>query len=126
MTAIAAIVMSFILFVAGNAMAQSIRERTNELAVLKTLGFGEGRILALVLMESVTIARHRRRPRARWSRWVLIAQGDPTNGMLPAFYFPIRNLIAGVGLVLLLGIGTGLLPALQARRLKIVDALRKT
>ena len=125
MTAIAAIVMSFILFVAGNAMAQSIRERTNELAVLKTLGFGEGRILALVLMESLAVAVIGG-GLGLLVAWVLIAQGDPTNGMLPAFYFPIRNLIAGVGLVLLLGIGTGLLPALQARRLKIVDALRRT
>ena len=125
MTAIAAIVMSFILFVAGNAMAQSIRERTNELAVLKTLGFGEGRILALVLMESLAVAIIGG-GLGLLVAWVLIAQGDPTNGMLPAFYFPIRNLIAGVGLVLLLGIGTGLLPALQARRLKIVDALRRT
>ena len=48
--------MFFILFVAGNTMAQSIRERTNELAVLKTLGFGDGRILALVLLESCMIA----------------------------------------------------------------------
>jgi putative ABC transport system permease protein len=125
MTAIAAIVMSFILFVAGNAMAQSIRERTNELAVLKTLGFSEGRILALVLMESITIAVIGG-GLGLLVAWVLIARGDPTNGMLPAFYFPIRNLIAGVGLVLLLGFGTGLLPALQARRLKIVDALRRT
>jgi putative ABC transport system permease protein len=125
MTAIAAIVMSFILFVAGNAMAQSIRERTSELAVLKTLGFGEGRILALVLMESITIAVIGG-GLGLLIAWILIAQGDPTNGMLPAFYFPIRNVIAGVGLVLLLGIGTGLLPALQARRLKIVDALRRT
>jgi putative ABC transport system permease protein len=125
MTAIAAIVMSFILFVAGNAMAQSIRERTNELAVLKTLGFGEGRILSLVLMESVAVAVIGG-GLGLLVAWVLIAQGDPTNGMLPAFYFPIRNLIAGVGLVLLLGLGTGLLPALQARRLKIVDALRRT
>jgi putative ABC transport system permease protein len=125
MTAIAAIVMSFILFVAGNAMAQSIRERTNELAVLKTLGFGEGRILALVLMESITIAVIGG-GLGLLIAWIIIAQGDPTNGMLPAFYFPIRNLVAGVGLVFLLGIGTGLLPALQARRLKIVDALRRT
>jgi len=125
MTGIAAIVMSFILFVAGNAMAQSIRERTNELAVLKTLGFGEGRILALVLMESLTIAIIGG-GLGLLAAWVIIAQGDPTNGMLPAFYFPIRNLIAGVGLVLLLGLGTGLLPALQARQLKIVDALRRT
>ena len=42
MIAITAVVMVFILFVAGNAMAQSIRERTNELGVLKTLGFSDG------------------------------------------------------------------------------------
>jgi putative ABC transport system permease protein len=124
MMAIAAIVMFFILFVAGNAMAQSIRERTNELAVLKTLGFGEGRILSLVLLESVVIAVIGG-GLGLLVAWVLIARGDPTNGMLPSFFFPARDLIAGIGLVLALGFGTGMLPALQARRLKIVDALRK-
>lgn len=124
MVAVAAIVMFFILFVAGNAMAQSIRERTNELAVLKTLGFGEGRILALVLVESLVIAMIGG-GLGLLAAWVLIAQGDPTNGMLPAFYFPVRDLIIGIGLVFVLGVGTGMLPALQARRLKIVDALRR-
>ena len=55
-----------------------------------------------------------------------MTEGDPTNGMLPIFHFPTRDLIFGVALVLLLGIGTGLLPAFQAGRLKIVDALRRT
>ena len=45
-----------ILLVTGNTMAQAVRERTNELAVLKTLGFGDGRILRLVLLESALIA----------------------------------------------------------------------
>ena len=63
-----------ILLVAGNTMAQAIRERTSELAVLKTLGFGEGRILRMVLLESALIARRRRRAGAgdlvrRSSRW---------------------------------------------------------
>lgn len=124
MMLITAVVMFFILFVAGNAMAQSIRERTNELAVLKTLGFSEGLILVLVLLESVTIAVVGG-GLGLAAAWAIIAQGDPTNGMLPAFYFPMRDLAIGIGLVLLLGIGTGLLPAMQARRLKIVTALRK-
>jgi putative ABC transport system permease protein len=124
MMAITAVVMFFILFVAGNAMAQSIRERTNELAVLKTLGYSEGLILTLVLLESVTIAIVGGGLGLAAS-WMIIAQGDPTNGMLPAFYFPVRDLLIGCALVLLLGLGTGLLPALQARRLKIVTALRK-
>jgi putative ABC transport system permease protein len=125
MIAIAAIVMFFILFVAGNAMAQSIRERTNETGVLKTVGFGDGQILALVLLESCVIAIVGGGLGLVIS-WLIIAQGDPTNGLLPIFHFPPRDLVFGILLVLVLGIGTGLLPALQAGRLRIVDALRRT
>ncbi len=122
MVAVAAVVMGFILLVTGNTMAQSIRERTNELAILKTLGFSEGRILALVLLESCTLAIVGGSIGLAIS-WVLIAQGDPTGGRLPAFYFPVRDLVAGGALVLLLGLATGILPAMQASRLRIVDAL---
>jgi putative ABC transport system permease protein len=121
---IASIVMFFILFVAGNAMAQSIRERTSELAVLKTLGFRDGLILTLVLIESCVIAGIGG-ALGLGLAWVIIAQGDPTGGMLPAFYFPSRDVVLGAALVLVLGLGTGLLPALQARRLRIVTALRR-
>jgi putative ABC transport system permease protein len=125
MIAIAAVVMSFILFVAGNAMAQSIRERINELGVLKTLGFTDGKILAIVLLESCTIAIVGGGIGLAIA-WTIIAQGDPTGGMLPIFHFPPRDVVFGAGLVVLLGIGTGLIPAFQASRLKIVDALRRT
>jgi putative ABC transport system permease protein len=124
MIAIASMVMFFIVFVAGNAMAQSIRERTNELAVLKTLGFSDGLVLTLVLLESCAIAVIGGGLGLALG-WVLIAQGDPTNGMLPAFYFPMRDLILGGLLVIALGVLTGLIPAFQARRLKIVNALRR-
>jgi putative ABC transport system permease protein len=125
MVAITAVVMGFILFVAGNAMAQSIRERVNELGVLKTLGFQDGRILAIVLLESCTIAVIGGGIGLLLA-WIIIAQGDPTGGMLPIFHFPPRDVMFGVVLVALLGLGTGLVPALQASRLKIVDALRRT
>jgi putative ABC transport system permease protein len=124
MVAITAVVMGFILFVAGNAMAQSIRERINELGVLKTLGFTDGRILAIVLLESLVVAVLGGGAGLLVS-WLIIAQGDPTGGFLPIFHFPPRDVVLGVLLVGLLGIGTGLLPALQASRLKIVDALRR-
>jgi putative ABC transport system permease protein len=124
MVAIAALVMSMMLFVAGNAMAQSIRERINELGVMKTLGFGDARILAIVLLESCTIAVVGGGIGLLIS-WLIIAQGDPTGGFLPAFYLPMRDLFFGIALVLALGVGTGILPALQASRLKIVDALRR-
>jgi putative ABC transport system permease protein len=124
MIAIASMVMFFILFVAGIAMAQSVRERTSELAVLKTLGFGDGLVLALVMIESCVIAIIGGGLGLALG-WLVVSQGDPTGGMLPAFYFPARDMVLGVALVLLLGIGTGLLPAVQAQRLKIVDALRR-
>lgn len=124
MVAITAVVMGFILFVAGNAMAQSVRERISELGVLKTLGFSDGRVLALVLVESCTVA-FVGGGIGLLLAWAIIAQGDPTGGFLPIFHFPPRDMVFGVALVLLLGLGTGLIPALQARRLKIVDALRR-
>ncbi len=112
-----------ILLVAGNTMAQSVRERTNELAVLKTLGFSNRRVLALVLVESLALAGIGGLLGLGLA-WALIQQGDPT-GQLPIFYFPRLDLLLGVGFVAALGLAAGILPALQAGRLRIVDALRR-
>jgi putative ABC transport system permease protein len=114
-----------ILLVAGNTMAQAIRERTNELAVLKTLGFGDGRILSMVLLESFVIALVGGGLGLALSYTLITLTGDPTHGLLPAFYFPTPSVIAGVALVGALGIASGFLPAWQASRLRIVDALRR-
>ena len=124
-TAIAAVVVLFILFVAGNAMAQSIRERTNELGVLKTLGFTDGKVLAMVLFESSLVAAIGG-GFGLLVAWLVIAQGDPTGGYLPIFHFPPKDLALGVALVFVLGVLSGMVPALQAGRLKIVDALRRS
>ena len=62
---IAAAAIFMMLLVTANTMAQSIRERTSELAVLKTLGFGDGRVLSMVLMESCVLALRRRARRPR-------------------------------------------------------------
>jgi putative ABC transport system permease protein len=125
MTAIAAVVIVFILFVAGNAMAQSIRERTNELAILKTLGFNDRKVLGMVLFESTLVAALGGALGLALA-WLVIAQGDPTGGLLPIFHFPPRDLVLGILLVLALGLMSGMVPAMQASRLKIVDALRRS
>jgi putative ABC transport system permease protein len=125
MIGIVGMAMFTILLVSGNTMAQAIRERTNELAVLKTLGFSEGRILSMVLLESVVIAVVGGGLGLALSFAFITATGDPTHGMLPAFYFPTPSLLMGIGLVVLLGIASGILPAWQASRLRIVDALRR-
>jgi putative ABC transport system permease protein len=57
--------------------------------------------------------------------WLMISAGDPTNGALPIFYFPINSLFLGIGLVLGLGLITGIVPAWQAMRIEIADALRR-
>ena len=108
----------------GKAAAQAIRERTNELAVLKTLGFSDGRILRMVLSESCLISAIGGVFGLALA-WALVQGGDPTHGMLPPFYLPPQDLVLGAGLVLLLGLGTGAIPAIQASRLRIVDALRR-
>ena len=125
MTAIAAVVIVFILFVAGNAMAQSIRERTNELAILKTLGYNDRRVLAMVLLESSVVALVGG-GLGLLASWVIVAQGDPTGGLLPIFHFPPKDVAVGAALVVTLGVLSGVIPAVQASRLKIVDALRRT
>ncbi len=113
-----------ILVVVGNTMAQSIRERTSELAVLKTLGFTDGRLLGLVLLESCMLAVLGGGIGLTLA-WLITLGGDPTGGFLPAFYLPTRDLVLGVVLVFALGLAAGLLPAWQASRLRIVDALRR-
>jgi len=122
---IVAMAMFTILLVSGNTMAQAIRERTNELAVLKTLGFGEGRILGMVLLESLVIAVVGGALGLVLSYTIITLVGDPTHGLLPAFYFPTPSLLVGMVLVAALGIASGFLPAWQASRLRIVDALRR-
>ena len=113
-----------ILLVTGNTMAQTVRERTGELGVLKAIGFTSQQVLALVLGESCVLAVIGG-VLGLGLAWLITSRGDPTGGMLPQFYFPIRDLLIGVGLSVVLGFVTGIFPALQAMRLRVADALRR-
>ena len=113
-----------ILLVAGNTMAQAGRERTEEIGVLKAMGFTNELVLGLVLAESCVIAAVGGLA-GLGIAWLLTAGGSPVPAMLPVFYLPPRYLIIGVVLVLGLGIVAGILPALQAMRLQIAVALRR-
>jgi putative ABC transport system permease protein len=112
-----------ILMVAAIVMAQSVRERTSELAVLKTLGFSDVGVLTMVLVESLFIAGLGGGV-GLFLAWFLVSLGDPT-GFLPIWVLPPRDVLIGVGAILALGLLAGLLPAVNAQRLKIVDALRR-
>ncbi len=113
-----------LLLVTGNTIAQSVRERTSELAVLKTVGFTSGQSLALVLAESCLLGIVGGGAGLAIGA-LMIAGGDPTGGFLPIFYFPTRDVVIGVLLVVALGLVAGFLPAVQAMRLRVVDALRR-
>ena len=122
--AIIAAVFFTILLVAGNTMAHAVRERTGELAVLKAVGFTDRGVLGLVLGESLAITAIGGGLGLALA-WLMVSAGDPTNGMLPVFYIPTRDLLAGLALILVTAFVAGILPALQARRLRIADALRR-
>lgn len=124
MIAITVAVFFTIMLVAGNTMAQSIRERISELAVLKTLGFSNALVLGLVLAESVLLAMLGGGA-GLLVGWLFVSQGDPTGGFLPGFFIPAVNLLVGAVLVVALGLLTGIFPALTATRLRIADALRR-
>jgi putative ABC transport system permease protein len=125
MIAISSTVLFMFGLVAASTMAQSVRERTSELAVLKTLGFSGPAILGLVLTESLFIA-FTGGLLGLGLAWLFVQGGDPTRGMLPIFVLPARDIAIGIALMAVMGILAGVMPAVAAMRLKITDALRRT
>jgi putative ABC transport system permease protein len=108
-----------LLFLTGNTMMQSVRERIPELAVLKTLGFGDGHVLGLVLAESLLLCVIAALLGLALSYAALpvIKQGLQGVELSP------RALIPGLGVAVLLALIVGMPPALRAMKLNIVDAL---
>ena len=124
MVAILVAVLFSILLVTANTMAQAVRERTNELAVLKTLGFSNSHVLVLVLAESLFMALLGGGLGLAIA-WVLVSRGSFNNAFLPLFILKGRDVLIGVILCGLLGTLAGALPAASAMRLRITDALRR-
>src|SRR5205807_1564361 len=95
MVAILVAVLFSILLVTANTMAQAVRERTNELAVLKTLGFSNGLVLALVLAESLFMAMVAG-GLALGTAWIFVSRGSLNSAFLPVFVLRGRDLLIGV------------------------------
>jgi putative ABC transport system permease protein len=125
MIAISSTVLFMFGLVAASTMGQSVRERTSELAVMKTVGFTGSAIVALVLAESLflTVVGG---GLGLGVAWLIVQRGDPTGGMLPIFILPGRDLVIGAGLIAAMGVLAGAVPAAGAMRLRITDALRRT
>jgi putative ABC transport system permease protein len=124
MMSIVAAVFFTILLVAGNTMAYSVRERTGELAVLKAIGFTDGGVLGLVLAESFILTLIGG-GLGLGLAWLVVSAGDPTNGLLSSFFIPRRDMVVGILMIGVMAFVAGILPALQARRLRVADALRR-
>jgi putative ABC transport system permease protein len=126
-SAILAAVFFTILLVAGNTMAQSVRERTQELGVLKAVGFSNELVLGVVLGESLVIALLGGGVGLLFG-WLMVTgmgRADFIQRYFPLFFIPTLDLLVGVGLAAALGFVAGILPALQAMRLRLADALRR-
>jgi putative ABC transport system permease protein len=121
---IGGVVFFTLLLVTGNTMAIAVRERIGELAILKAVGYSDTFVLLLVLAESLLVAA------VGGGLGLVLAKlftlgGDPTHGLLPYFYLPPAAMVTGVAVALTVGIIAGILPALSAMRLRVVDALRR-
>jgi len=112
-----------ILMIVGNTMALSIRERTREIGVLKTLGFSGPRILRMVLGESVLLALLGGLPGLAIAALITIVLRASLANIAPAFAVSPVIALEGIALMIALGLFTGVIPALNAMRLKIATAL---
>lgn len=114
-----------ILVVVGNTMALAIRERTGEIAVLKTLGFSSARIFRMVLSESLLVALIGGLAGLA-AAWFLIEGAKAAMArFLPNLVMGGDTVLQAIGFMLLLGLITGLLPAINALRLNIVTAFNR-
>src|SRR6267378_705249 len=101
---IGSVVFFTLLLVTGNTMAISVRERTSELAVFKAIGFSDRAVLLFVLAEALAIAVF--------------------GGLLGIVLAP-SMLLFGLGLAIVVGFASGVIPGVSAMRLRVVNALRR-
>jgi putative ABC transport system permease protein len=125
LSAIVAAVFFTMLLVTANTMAQSVRERTGELGVLKTLGFSNAGVLGLVLGESVLVTVIGGVAGMLLAVWIGIQFEPLFSQYLPGFRVPQSAYLEAAAYMLALGVVAGAAPAWQGMRLKIVEALRR-
>lgn len=112
------------LLVCANTMAMSIRERTREVAVLRTLGFTRGRILKLLLSESIAIALIGGAAGVILGTVLIRAMARPGIGMPVSMHMTFTTALVVMSVAALVGLVSGVVPSYRASNLGIVDALR--
>jgi putative ABC transport system permease protein len=122
-TAIMAAVFFTLLLLTGNTMSQAVRERIPELAVLKTIGFSNRSVLFLVLAEAILLIVLGGCIGLGIAAVLMPGVSAASGGMIQLPSVLPQTWLIGIGLMIAIGVAIGLLPALRAMRLKIVDAL---
>jgi putative ABC transport system permease protein len=114
-----------LLLLSGNTMMQAVRERTSELAVMKTIGFGDASVLAMVLAESVLLLVIGGVVGLAVASALVPVVAAASGGFLNLPPVGAGTWGLGLGLMALFGMLVGAVPATSAMRLNIVDALRR-
>ncbi|MET0984372.1 MAG: FtsX-like permease family protein [Steroidobacteraceae bacterium] len=113
------------LLVTANTMGQSVRERTNELAVMKAMGFSNTRVMVLVLLESIFITALGGAIGLGLAALITALIGPKVQQFMPFSGLPLSAYGPGIALIFVLGLLAGALPCIQAFQLKITEALRR-
>jgi len=112
------------LLVCANTMAMSIRERTREVAVLRTLGFTRGSILKLLLTESIAISVIGGLVGISFATVAIVFMARPGVGLPVAMHMTVATALVAMFVALIVGLASGFIPSYRASNLGIVDALR--
>ncbi len=112
------------LLVCANTMAMSIRERTREVAVLRTLGFTRGSILRLLLTESMAISAIGGLLGVALATVAIVFMARPGIGLPVSMHMTVATALVAMLVAFLVGLASGLIPSYRASNLGIVDALR--
>jgi putative ABC transport system permease protein len=113
------------LLVAANTMSEAVRERTNELAVMKAIGFADRSVMLLVLLESLLITVIGGTVGLGLAALLSAMMGPALEQLMPFVGVPISAYVRGIVLMAVMGVLAGTLPCIQARQLEITDALRR-
>jgi putative ABC transport system permease protein len=125
MSTIGMAVVFAILLVTANAMMMNQRERSAEVAVMKTVGFSDRRVFSLVIIEAAVIAIVGAALGLGLAAGLPVIAGYNEGGFLPGFRVTGETALIGATVAIGLAIASGVVPAWQAARLPVVQALRK-
>jgi len=124
---ISSVVVFMILLVVGNTMAMNIRERSHEIAILKSLGFQNESLIGMLVGEATSISLMGGLLGCLGAKLLFAGVDAPrlTMGFIRSFQVELPTLAMGIAIALLVGVVCGGIPALHISRLTVSEGLRR-